>query len=106
MAVFKRNTRYTNGKSSQTREGKKFLLLRKQLILGSDPGDTFISIKQEDISRPDLISHKAYGTYNLWWAIMEYNKIQDPIFELKEGQILKIPELERLLKAINNLNKV
>lgn len=106
MANFKRNTRYTNGNSSKNRTGVDFLLLRKALKLSSDSSDTYVSLKQEDILRPDLISHKAYGQPGLWWAIFEYNNIQDPLFELKEGQIIKIPDIKRVLEAIKNLGKV
>lgn len=106
MANFKRNTRYTNGLSSKTRDGANFLLLRKPLKLETDPGDTLVAIKQEDCRRPDLISQKAYNTPELWWVILEYNNITDPSFDLKEGQILKIPNIERVLRAIQNLGKV
>lgn len=106
MANFKRNTRYTNGLSSKNRAGTDFLLLRKSLSIQPDPGDTLVAVKQEDILRPDLISYKAYGQPDLWWAILEYNNIQDPLFELKESQILKIPSIDRVLAAIQKLGKV
>lgn len=106
MATFKKNNRYTNGFSSKNRAGTDFLLLRTALNLTPDSGDVFVSVKQEDILRPDLISQKAYGQPDLWWVILEYNNIQDPLFELKESQILKIPAIERVLAAIANLGKV
>lgn len=106
MANFKRNTRYTNGLTSKNRSGVNFLLLRKLLNLTTDPGDTTVAVKQEDILRPDLISQKSYDVPDLWWVIFEYNNIQDPMFELREGQILKIPAIERVLQAIQNLGKV
>lgn len=106
MAIFRKNTRYTNGISSKNRSGQDFLLLRNSLVLTSDPGDTLVAIKQEDILRPDLISQKAYNTPELWWVILEYNNIQDPMFELQLGQILKIPAIARVQKAIQNLGKI
>lgn len=106
MANFKRNTRYTNGLTSINREGQKFLLLKKPLSLGTDSTDTLVAVKQEDILRPDLISFKAYQTPDLWWVILEYNNIQDPLFELQVGQILKIPTIDRVLLAIQNLGKI
>lgn len=106
MANFKRNTRYTNGLTSKNRAGQNFLLLRKSLSLPPDPGDTTVAIKQEDCDRPDLISQKAYGQPDLWWVIFEYNNIQDPMFDLKPSQILKIPNIDRVLLAIQNLGKV
>lgn len=106
MANFKKNSRYTNGLSSKTRAGDNFLLLKKPLNLTSDPNDTLVAVKQEDILRPDIISNKAYGVPNLWWVILEYNNISDPLFELQPGQILKIPEINRVLLAIDNLGKI
>lgn len=105
MANFTPNTRYTNGIISKTREGATFILLRKSLNLPPSPGDTMVAIKQEDVLRPDLISQKAYSTPNLWWVIFDYNNIRDPIFDLKPGQILKIPQMERVLEAIRKLGK-
>ena len=105
MATFRRNTRYTNGITSKNRSGDAFLLLRKPLNLPPDSGDTLVAIKQEDILRPDLISQKAYNTPDLWWVTFEYNTIQDPMFELKESQILKIPSIDRVLAAIQQLGK-
>ena len=106
MANFKKNTRYTNGKTSKNRSGQNFLLRRSSLVLPPDPGDTSVAVTQEDVLRPDLISQKAYNTPDLWWVIFEYNNIQDPLFDLKISQIIKIPELNRVLEAIANLGKV
>lgn len=105
MATFKQNTRYTNGFVDVNAEGVEFLVLRKALQLEPDDGDTYITITQEYINRPDLISFKAYGTAQLWWALYEFNGIQDPVFGVKIGQLFRIPSLERLLNAINGLNK-
>lgn len=106
MATFKINTRYTNGFTDLNAEGIEFLVLRKALKLEPDAGDTYITITQEYLKRPDLISFNAYGTPRLWWALYEFNNIQDPIFGLRIGQLFRIPALDRLLDAINSLNKV
>jgi len=103
MANFKRLTRYTGGELSTNRSGKEFLILRRPLGLVESDGDTFVQITQEYLNRPDLISDKAYGTPDLWWVIYEFNGIRDPLFELKIGTILRIPEKEKVLSAIENL---
>lgn len=105
MANFKRYTRYTNGNIDKNRIGINFIILRKPLNLEEAENDTFISISQDLINRPDLISYKAYGTPDLWWAIYEYNGIRDPLFNMQPGQIIKIPQLQRLTDAIEALNK-
>jgi hypothetical protein len=103
MANFKSNTRYTNGIIATNRAGKDFLVLRKSLKLEEDSTDTFIIVTQQYEKRPDLVSNDAYGTTDLWWAIYEFNNIRDPLFELKSGQILRIPALDRVLEAIGQL---
>ena len=103
MANFKRLTRYTGGELADNRQGKTFLVLRRPLELEESDGDTFVQITQEYINRPDLISYKAYGTPDLWWVIYEFNGIRDPLFELKIGTILRIPEKERVIETIQRL---
>jgi hypothetical protein len=106
MANFKKNSRYTNGNTDLNADGVEFLVLRKALKLEPNNGDIFVSINKELINRPDLISFKAYGTPNLWWVIYEYNNIQDPLFGMKIGQLIRIPSLTRVQDAISKLNKV
>lgn len=106
MANFKSLTRYTNGEVSKTRSGKEFLVLRKPLVLEPAEGDIYVTITSKFIGRPDLIGFTAYGDRRLWWAIFEFNNIRDPFFDLKLGQILRIPSKTRLLAAIDRLNKV
>jgi LysM repeat protein len=52
-----------------------------------------------------LISHKVYGTINLWWAICLPNKINNPIIQLQPGTVLKILNnsiIRVLLQQINS----
>lgn len=105
MANFKKNTRYTNGQLSKNRAGQSFIVLRKPLQLDPQEGDVFVTIGQDLLGRPDLISYKAYGTPDLWWVIFEFNNISDPLFGLKIGQRLRIPEINRVLKAIDLLGR-
>ena len=44
-----------------------------------------------DVMRPDLISYKCYGTSDFWWVIMLVNKIDNPLVDIVEGQVLTIP---------------
>lgn len=103
MANFKRLSRYTNGIVTKNRSGKDFLTLRKPLNLEKSDGDVFVTITQDIEMRPDLISNKAYGTPDLWWVIYEFNGVRDPLFDLRAGQILRIPELERVLDSIDSI---
>lgn len=44
-----------------------------------------------DLMRPEAISYKLYGTVRFWWIIMLVNGIDNPLSDIKVGQILKIP---------------
>ena len=100
MANFKSTSRYGRGLVTTTRSNKNFLLLRKPLDLTPNQEDTFFEVTQEVLKRPDLIAQTFYGNTEYWWAIYEFNGIKDPLFELKLGQILRIPSLKRVLQAI------
>lgn len=103
MSNFRRYSRYTGGLVSKNRSTKDFLILRKALSLEESDGDTFFTISKEIQGRPDLISSAVYGDPDFWWVIYEFNEVQDPLFELGPGQILRIPALDRVLEAIGNL---
>jgi len=106
MANFKIQSRYTNGIKTKDRSDKDFLVLRQPLNLVEDAGDVFVTITKDIANRPDLISYKAYNTIDLWWVIYEFNGIKDPLFEMVEGKIIRIPEKNRVLKAISEMNKI
>ena len=106
MANFKTLSRYTGGLATKNRTGKDFLILRNQLDLQPDEGDSFVTVTQEALQRPDLLSKAVYDTPDLWWVIYEFNGISDPFFGLKMGDTLRIPELERVLTAIAKLEIV
>ena len=106
MANFKALTRYTNGEVSKNRNGQDFLVLRKSLVLEPSEDDTYVTITSKFIGRPDLIGFTAYGDRRLWWVVFEFNNIRDPFFDLRLGQILRIPSKTRVLDAIGRLNKV
>lgn len=103
MANFKRTSRYKKAIVTNNRSGSNFIILRKPIILEQDAGDTFFEVTQEVLKRPDLIAQTFYGNPDYWWVIYEFNGIKDPLFELKMGQILRIPALERVLVAIEQL---
>lgn len=103
MANFKVNSRYTGGQSIKNRKGNNFIILRQPLNLKPSNGDIFVTVTNDLIFRPDLISSKAYGLPDLWWVICEFNGISDPFFDLKVGMVLRIPKIDNVLSAIRNL---
>ncbi len=58
---------------------------------------------KEHENRPDLIASQVYGEPDLWWVIYEFNGIRDPLFDLKAGHILRIPNLQRVIEAIESI---
>lgn len=100
MANFKRTSRYARREIKTDRDGKQFITLKEPLNLQPAEGDIYVTITEELVQRPDLISFKAYGTTEYWWVIYEFNNISDPLFELTTGQILRIPRLARVQAAL------
>lgn len=47
-------------------------------------------------NRLDLISYDAYETPDLWWVIADVNGIQDPMVGVDVGDVLLIPDIQRL----------
>lgn len=54
---------------------------------------SYYRVAEEDLMRPDLISHKAYGDVSFWWVICVVNNIQNPLLDLSVGQQLQIPDV-------------
>jgi hypothetical protein len=103
MANFKRLSRYTGGTVTKNRSLQDFLILRKPLNLKEGEGDIFVEITQDLEQRPDLIAQKAYEDPNLWWVVFEFNEIRDPLFDLVAGQLIRLPALDRVLEAVEEL---
>lgn len=103
MANFKATSRYSHAVATTNRSNKSFIILRRSIELDPDQGDTFFTVTQEVLKRPDLIAQTFYGNVEYWWAIYEFNGVKDPLFELKIGQILRIPDLSRVIQAISKL---
>ena len=53
---------------------------------------TNFMITHSSEGRLDIISNKFYGIPDLWWIIGMYNGIINPIFEIKVGINLRIPD--------------
>jgi len=103
MARFQAGSRYSNGLVSVNRNKAQFLVLRDLLNLQPAEDDSFITVTDEMINRPDIVSYIAYQRADLWWAIFDVNNIKNPL-SLKINQRLRIPELSQLLAAISTLN--
>lgn len=54
--------------------------------------------------RPDLLAYDLYGDSNLWWVFTVRNKdiLKDPIYDFVPGQVIYLPQLESIRKALGN----
>jgi len=53
----------------------------------------FYVIDASTAHRPDLISLKYYGNYDLGWLLCEHNNFQDPLTDFYIGRRVKIPTM-------------
>lgn len=55
-------------------------------------GDTTMVITERHVNRPDLLSFDVYGLEDVWWVIPVRNGLQDPVFDLKLGMTVVVPD--------------
>lgn len=55
--------------------------------------------------RPDLLSFRFYGNWNLGWLIAYHNDMLDPVEELTVGAIVDIPSLDSYYRFANRNKK-
>jgi hypothetical protein len=62
--------------------------------------DEEVTVEQKHIGALDLLAHEVYSDSSLWYVIASYNKIYDPMFGISVGDVLRIPEKTRVMRAI------
>ena len=52
--------------------------------------------------RPDLLAYDIYKDSRLWWVFAMRNKeiLQDPVYDFVPGQVIYIPKLTNIRKAL------
>lgn len=52
--------------------------------------------------RPDLLAYEIYGDVGLWWVFAVRNKeiIKDSIYDMVAGQVIYIPKLSTIKRAM------
>lgn len=68
---------------------------RKKIPAGTD--DKYYILEKMYENRPDLLSYAVYNDTKLWWIILQYNNILDPLTEFVAGAILRIPNKDRVM---------
>lgn len=51
----------------------------------------FHKVRQHEVSRPDIIAYEYFSDPQLYWIILTYNNLKDPISEVALGTTLAIP---------------
>ena len=92
------NSRYSYG--GITEESKKFVEWWERVNIPKDVTDNWYVMERKYVGRPDLVATVMYNDASLAWFILQYNNILDPIEELVEGVILRIPTMERIQRLL------
>jgi hypothetical protein len=58
------------------------------------PDDRFHEIGAGESGRLDLVSHRYYGTAELWWVIALANDLFEPLKEAVPGLVVRVPSSE------------
>lgn len=70
-----------------------------------DPSDLLYVVEQKYEGKPHLLGLLFYGDTFLSWIIWQYNSIIDPMSELVEGKLIRVPLLDRINATLNKGNK-
>ena len=54
---------------------------------------TYHTVKEHEVTRPEVIAFMKYGEERYWWFIATVNNIYDPKKELINGKVIKIPDI-------------
>jgi hypothetical protein len=86
------NTRTVNG----------YLDIISFIDLPGETDDIQFTITSLYMHRPDLLAYDIYGDAQLWWVFAVRNKdiIKDPVYDFIPGQVIHLPQLDSIKKAI------
>lgn len=70
--------------------------------LPAEIDDIEFSITSLYMHRPDLLAYDLYGDSQLWWVFAVRNKdvLKDPIYDFIPGQVIYLPKLDTIKKAV------
>jgi len=63
-------------------------VLRKLPVHGE-----YVVVDEE--GRPDLLSHRIYGSTQYWWILLVYNNLVSP-FDVQSGMTIRYPSIDDL----------
>jgi len=101
-----KNNNSTENRNSRIVQGGTTDIHNKRLgwwekrTLNKQDDDIFITIREQENARPDMISNRLYGKPIYAWLVLQYNNIVDPEVELTTGKIIRMPTRSRLILDI------
>lgn len=97
MATYSNSSPYFD--TPQLDSELKILSLRN---IPHEDDDVSYTIKAQYQYRPDLLAYDLYDDVGLWWVFINRNPdvIQDPIFDFKEGTIIRLSKKSSVNKAL------
>lgn len=68
----------------------------------AESDDIVYTIEPQYTYRPDLLAYDLYGDHKLWWVFAQRNMdtIKDPIFDLKSGVEIYLPQGPQLREVL------
>lgn len=91
-------SRYLQGGTTEVFE-KRLGWWERRTITERDDDIVYI-IPKEYEHRPDRVSNHFYGTPDLMWLVLQYNKILDVTTEFVVGKEIKLPNRSRVSLTI------
>lgn len=82
-------SRYKNNTLKKLRDGRAVYQSKIYPDIPPRNDDIFIVVQEGD--RLDTIAYDYYKDQTLWWIIKSANNINDAVFTLKPGTVLRIP---------------
>lgn len=61
------------------------------------PTERTLTLRPQDEANLPGLAEKYLGDRHLWWVLLEYNGLYDPIGEIKAGYVLRIPSRSALI---------
>lgn len=66
------------------------------------PFDRVITVTEAYVANLPGIAHDLLGDVALWWVLLEYNGLSDPILDVKVGTALRIPQRTSLIAYLES----
>ena len=98
-SVLVKNSRYVSGGTSEV--NARAIEWWERTVLTPDASDIIYVVGRRWEGRIDLIANALLGDSRLWWLIAQYNAVLDPVNEIREGRVLRVPLKDRAQAFLN-----